>query len=74
MDRQSDEEELLDNLYDEEQVDKDDIEYRLFIHLKCAKNLSVRKQNGSVNAFVKFLLGSKVVHKIKVINKGWFNN
>ena len=47
----------------------EEVKFNLFVHLKCAKNLPVKKQNGSTDAFVKFVLGQKVVHKTKTITK-----
>lgn len=48
---------------------KEDVQHNLFIHLKSAKNLPPKKHNGTTDAFVKFSLGQKVVHKTKTIPK-----
>ena len=64
MEKHSDEEELLGKEF--ESQSSEDLEFRLFIHLKSARNLSTKKP-GSVSAFVKFLLGQKVVHKTKTV-------
>ena len=48
---------------------KEDVQHNLFIHLKSAKNLPPKKNNGTTDAFVKFSLGQKVVHKTKTIPK-----
>ena len=46
---------------------KEDVQHNLFIHLKSAKNLPPKKHNGTTDAYVKFSLGQKVVHKTKTI-------
>ena len=48
---------------------KENVQHSLFIHLKSAKNLPPKKHNGTTDAFVKFSLGQKVVHKTKTILK-----
>ena len=48
---------------------KENVQHSLFIHLKSAKNLPPKKHNGTTDAFVKFSLGQKVVHKTKTIPK-----
>ena len=63
MEKHSDEEELLGEEFHSRSSEA--LEFRLFIHLKSGKNLSLKKP-GSINAFVKFLLGQKVVHKSKI--------
>ena len=48
---------------------KENVQHSLFIHLKSAKNLPPKKLNGTTDAFVKFSLSQKVVHKTKTIPK-----
>ena len=52
----------------------EDFKYILFVHLKYAKNLPMRtnkitKTNESIDSFVKFVVGQKVVHKTKTVVK-----
>ena len=71
MEKHSDEEELLSE--DVQSESSEALEFRLFIHLKNGRNLSLKKP-GSINAFVKFVIGQKVVHKTKIAkdsNPAW---
>ena len=45
------------------------LRYNLFVELKSCHNLPARKQHGSSDPFVKFMVGSKLVHKTRTVVK-----
>lgn len=44
-------------------------QYHLFVHLKAGHDLPAKKQNGSSDPYVKFLMNGKTVHRSKTIHK-----
>ena len=48
------------------------LRYNLFVSLQSCQNLPARKQHGTSDPFVKFVVGSKLVHRTKTV-KGELN-
>ena len=48
------------------------LRYNLFVSLQSCQNLPARKQHGASDPFVKFVVGSKLVHRTKTV-KGELN-
>ena len=44
-------------------------QYHLFVHIKAGHDLPPKKQNGSSDPYVKFLMNGKTVHRSKTIHK-----
>ena len=51
---------------------EDSLNYNLFVSLQSCQNLPARKQHGISDPFVKFVVGSKLVHRTKTM-KGELN-
>ena len=51
---------------------EDSLNYNLFVTLQSCQNLPARKQHGISDPFVKFVVGSKLVHRTKTM-KGELN-
>ena len=43
------------------------LRYNLFVELKACHNLPAKKQHGSSDPFVKFVVGTKLVHKTRTV-------
>eukprot|EP00090_Calanus_glacialis_P005273 TRINITY_DN14089_c0_g1_i1.p1 TRINITY_DN14089_c0_g1~~TRINITY_DN14089_c0_g1_i1.p1 ORF type:complete len:766 (-),score=211.93 TRINITY_DN14089_c0_g1_i1:70-2205(-) len=49
--------------------DVQQFQYHLFVHIKAGHDLPPKKQNGSSDPYVKFLMNGKTVHRSKTIHK-----
>ena len=56
----------------QENISAESLRYNLFVSLQSCHNLPARKQHGTSDPFVKFVVGNKVVHKTRTV-KGELN-